>query len=422
MTARHRESRSDPAPHQEGGGAADLSRLLAAYRPGFSLPGAFYHDGTVFDAERERFIGWHWILAGHASEIPTPGDYRTFEVAGYALIIVRDRTGGIRALQNVCRHRGARVCDQPKGSAKTLVCRYHGWSYHLDGSLAAWRHMAPEHDKAQFGLRRCGVALFNGLIFVSIDPERAPDFEALTSHVSSYWDRYELAACEVAVEETYVLNANWKLGIENNLECYHCLPSHPQYCSVNAFVRSDERVSDSAVVAFSDYKQAFEKRIAAEGRPVGASDLRTIDGQQCRAGTWPLSPGFGTGSQDGVAVAPLLGRVAGYDESATMGGFGFHSYLIAMCDHAVMITYVPQHAARTDVVAKWLVRKGAKPGVDYDPARLRWLWDETTKQDKDIIELNARGVATRGYVPGPYSQLETHVAGFLDRYIDLMRS
>ena len=69
---------------------------------------------------------------------------------------------------------------------------------------------------------------------------------------------------------------------------------------------------------------------------------------------------------------------------------------------------------------KWLVREDAREGVDYDAEKLRWLWDETTKQDKSIIELNAAGVASRGYVPGPYSKLEGMTADFIERYLALM--
>jgi len=91
-----------------------------------------------------------------------------------------------------------------------------------------------------------------------------------------------------------------------------------------------------------------------------------------------------------------------------------------MCDHALLVTFVPQAADATLVVLKWLVRADAREGVDYDEARLRWLWERTTEQDKSLIELNAAGVATRGYVPGPYSKLEGMADDFVRRYLRLM--
>jgi Rieske 2Fe-2S family protein len=91
-----------------------------------------------------------------------------------------------------------------------------------------------------------------------------------------------------------------------------------------------------------------------------------------------------------------------------------------MCDYAVAVTYLPQDVGVTKVVMRWLVRSDAIEGRDYDVSNLCWLWDETTKQDKSIIELNAAGVASRGYAPGPYSRLEGMTADFIDRYLSLM--
>jgi Rieske 2Fe-2S family protein len=93
---------------------------------------------------------------------------------------------------------------------------------------------------------------------------------------------------------------------------------------------------------------------------------------------------------------------------------------VAMCDHALLVTFVPQGADATLVVLKWLVRGDAREGVDYDERKLRWLWETTTDQDKGLIELNASGVATRGYVPGPYSTLEGMTDDFVRRYLKLM--
>jgi phenylpropionate dioxygenase-like ring-hydroxylating dioxygenase large terminal subunit len=397
---------------------AQVRDLLAERRKGFSLPGPFYTSPAVFEVEYDSFLASQWMQVGHVSQIPRSGDFFRFEVAGNALIIVRGNDGEVRALHNVCRHRGARVCEATRGTAKRFHCRYHAWSYNLDGSLLRSRHMAEDFDAADYGLKPCATRLFNGMIFVSLDAERAPDFDAIAAVVAPYWQRYDLTNCEIAAEETYVLDANWKLGIENNLECYHCLSSHPEYTSVNAFVKVDEKISDGA--AFTQYVEDFRLRLTAAGIPTGRSGLHEIDRQICRAGTSPLSRGFATGSRDGQPLAPLLGEIDAYDESITTGCIGFLSYMVAMNDYAWTVTYVPQSATLTHVVARWYVRAGAVEGVDYDRQKLLWLWDETTKQDKDIIELNASGVTSRGYRPGPYSQLEAESADFVDRYCAMM--
>ena len=158
----------------------------------------------------------------------------------------------------------------------------------------------------------------------------------------------------------------------------------------------------------------------AAGIPTGSSQILATHAQPCRAGTWPLAPGKLTGSRDGQAVAPLLGHIGSYDESVTTGCVGFLSYVGAMCDYAIVATYLPQSVDVTVAVLRWLVRADAVEGRDYVADDLCWLWDETTCQDKDLIELNAAGVASRGYTPGPYSRLEWMTADFIDRYLQIM--
>jgi phenylpropionate dioxygenase-like ring-hydroxylating dioxygenase large terminal subunit len=396
-----------------------LQKLVREHRRGGSLAQGFYLDKELFELEVERFLGTHWILAGHIGEIPEHGDYFVVEALGASVIVVRGAKGEVYALHNVCRHRGSRICEDTAGRTALLRCRYHGWSYRLNGELAAWRHMPETLNKADFGLRRCGVAIFEGLILISLNPAEAPDPSALLQHVQPYWARYELASCKVAVTRVYAIQANWKLAIENNLECYHCLPSHPEYTAANAFVRADEKIAD-APEAFAAYQKSWQLKMHAANIRTGRSEMIATDGQPVRAGISPLAPGQLTASPDGRGVAPLLGRIAAHDESVTTGCIGFLSYVGAMCDYAITATYIPQSATTTQAVLRWLVRGDAVEGRDYKIADLCWLWDETTKQDKSIIELNAAGVASRGYAPGPYSQLEGMTADFIDRYLALM--
>jgi phenylpropionate dioxygenase-like ring-hydroxylating dioxygenase large terminal subunit len=399
--------------------SAQLQQLIREHRHGTSLAQPFYLDPALFELEVDRFLGAQWIVVGHASTIPEHGDYFTVQVLGASIIVARGAKGTVHAVHNVCRHRGAKVCEETTGRNALFRCRYHGWSYRLDGELAAWRHMPEGLDKADFGLRPCGVALFDGLILISLNPTAAPDPMAMLEHVRGYWARYDLADCKVAATRTYAIEANWKLAIENNLECYHCLPSHPEYTAANAFVRADEKIP-GAGDAFAQYQQSWQLNMRAASLVTGRSELKVTGGQLSRAGTWPLAPGQLTASRDGKGLAPLLGQVAAYDESVTTGCFGFLSYAAAMCDYAIAVTYVPQTATSTHAVIRWLVQADAVEGRDYKNEDLVWLWDETTKQDKSIIELNAAGVASRAYLPGPYSQLESMTADFIERYLALM--
>jgi len=100
--------------------AAELQELVRSHRPGEGLPGPFYLSGDIFELEVERFLGTHWMLVGHTSQLSSAGDYFVVNALGASVIVARDRSGGINAFHNVCRHRGARLCDVPSGRA-TLI-------------------------------------------------------------------------------------------------------------------------------------------------------------------------------------------------------------------------------------------------------------------------------------------------------------
>ena len=106
-----------------------------------------YKDPAVFELEVRHILLKSWLYAGHQSEIPVRGDYFLFEVAGESVIVVRDGSGGVNALMNVCRHRGSRICDAARGHESRLTCRYHGWTYGLDGSLKAAARVGEDFDR-----------------------------------------------------------------------------------------------------------------------------------------------------------------------------------------------------------------------------------------------------------------------------------
>src|SRR5262245_38649533 len=109
--------------------------MLGDWDAEHALPGEVYRDPELYEREIRRIFMHSWLYVGHQSQIPERGDYFLFEIAGESVIIVRDGEGGVNALLNVCRHRGSRICDAPTGHEARLTCRYHGWTYGLDGSL-----------------------------------------------------------------------------------------------------------------------------------------------------------------------------------------------------------------------------------------------------------------------------------------------
>src|SRR6476661_10099284 len=117
-----------------------------------TLPQAYFISDEVFAAEQEKIFARNWILLGRENEIEKPGDYFLAEPAGESIIVTRDKTGSVRAFYNVCRHRGARMCEEKSGRLSAIQCPYHAWTYSLDGSLIGAPDMPADFDKAAYGL------------------------------------------------------------------------------------------------------------------------------------------------------------------------------------------------------------------------------------------------------------------------------
>jgi phenylpropionate dioxygenase-like ring-hydroxylating dioxygenase large terminal subunit len=406
-------------------GAADgwIDALIASQQPRRSLDQAFYTSAAVFERDRARVLRNHWILAGHAAEIPETGDYRLFEIAGESIILVRDAGGAIRAHYNVCRHRGSRVLLEPAGRARSMTCRYHGWTYGADGCLQSAPRMPEDFRPQDNSLKPCAVAVVEGLIFVSLADGAGPALERVVAGLMPYLRLHGIAAARVAHREVYRVQANWKLAVENYLECYHCKPAHPQYCGVE--IKAD-KIGDGSPAAMARYESRRRQwQSRAEGLGATLPDFGTelpLDERLPRAQFGaayraPLRESYASATEDGRPVAPLMGAFRDYDGGETALGLGPFTYMLAYNDYATFFQFVPRAAEESDIVVTWLVDGAAHEGADYDRARLTWLWSVTTEQDKSIIEANAAGIRSSRYEPGPSSLLEGDLDGFRAWYL-----
>src|SRR6185436_2527102 len=132
-----------------------------------SLPREYYLDDGRYTDELAKVWGQQWIYAGHVSQIPKSGDYFTFEVGTENILLVRDGAD-VRAVHNVCRHRGLQLCNQPTGRVgRRIVCPYHSWSYGLDGKLLKATRQADGEffDYKDFSLFPIHVSVWQGFIF-----------------------------------------------------------------------------------------------------------------------------------------------------------------------------------------------------------------------------------------------------------------
>ena len=405
--------RASPA-NLAGPAQTEIERLVAAHRPGHGLPRAFYHSPDIHAADLRAIFRRHWLCAGHVSDVAEPGQFFMVRMEDEQIVVVRDHSGVLHALLNVCRHRGAEVCTQERGVAEHFVCPYHAWTYALDGTLAAARHMPAGFDSAAHGLRRLALRDAAGLLFVSfapLDGVEPPDFAPVARTLAASIGRYGWDSAKVAHRATYSVRANWKLAVENYVECYHCSPSHPEYSKLHALEQPAPRIEK--------LNAAMRARTAALGVDVGTLErFRSDDGAEAiDCFRYALYDGVRTGSEDGSPVAPLMGAFTDYDGGATSIHVGGASFLLAYPDHGVVYRFWPRGADACEMELLWLVRGDAEPGRDYDVDRLTWLWRVTTEADKRIIEHAARGVASAWYEPGPLAPMEANEARYLAWYL-----
>jgi phenylpropionate dioxygenase-like ring-hydroxylating dioxygenase large terminal subunit len=393
-----------------------LTALIESQPASTALAQAFYTDEEIYRRDIEEVYLKSWIYAGHLSEIPTTGDWFLFEMAGESVIITRNENGQVSALLNVCRHRGSKICVEKKGCSRKLVCRYHGWSYDLDGRLHSAAHMPDGFDKSKVRLKHIHTELLEGMIFINFS-EKPASFEPVRQDLGACLHPYRIDKAKVAHRQTYPIKANWKLSVENYTECYHCAPSHPEYTRGHALAKPGARTSPEMA------------EIMARAGACGLSDktLSRIYLDEPGFGTgyaferYPMWRGHITGSEDGQAVAPLMGEVRGYDGGTTDFQVGPATYALAYCDYVVIYRFTPVSLNESECDITWLVNGDAEEGKDYDTGRLTWLWDVTTQADKRIIECNAEGVNSRFYEPGPFSTMEEYTRKFIAWYLQTIK-
>jgi len=388
-----------------------IDALIAAHRKGYGLAREFYADPAIYERDLARVLHRHWHCLAHESVLPDCGDFELFGFGDDSIILTRADDGVIRAFLNICRHRGAEVCTERKGNARFFVCPYHAWTYGTDGVLQAARLMPPDFDRTAFGLKPLRTVIEAGLVFVSFSAEPL-GFTLAARALRTSCGEYGWGEAKVAHRQTYALDANWKIAVENYVECYHCSPAHPEYSRTHALERPAERIAGM--------NAAMEARTRALSISIVSGDhwRNSATGEEAvDTFRYALHRGVATGSEDGRPLAPLMGRFTAFDGGATSIHLGGTTFLVCYPDHGMIYRFVPKGVDACDLELTWLVRKDAEQGRDYDLDRLTWLWSVTSKQDKRIIEHTARGVRSRFFTPGPLAPMERNELRYIDWYL-----
>jgi len=356
-----------------------------------TLEGRHYTSGEVFALERERIFSLDWICVGREEQLAQTGSYFIADVGGENLIVVRDAAGTVRALYNVCRHRGTRICETPSGKfTGAIVCPYHAWTYGLDGRLMTARNMrdVPGFDESAFPLRAAALAIWEGFIFINL-ADSPPPFEQALAALAGRFERWNIGALRQGARIDYDLACNWKLILQNYSECYHCPLVHPQLDKVSPWDSGRNDLGEGPVLGgYMSLRQG--------------SDSMTLSGHTAR----PPLPGLPAEDHERVYYYEI-----------------FPSLLLSLHPDYVMAHYLtPIATDRTRVTCVWLFDPDEMAKPDFDARDAVEFWDMTNRQDWHVCELSQAGVSSRAYTPGPYSHAEGLLHAFDNHYLSAMES
>ncbi|HTW87582.1 MAG TPA: aromatic ring-hydroxylating dioxygenase subunit alpha [Candidatus Binataceae bacterium] len=212
----------------------------------FRVNRAVFVSPEILELERRNVFDHSWLYVGHESEVRKPGDFIARDVGGRPLILCHGSDGELRVLINSCTHRGAQLCREPAGNARTFQCFYHAWTFNNHGELVG----VPDAGgyggafrKEQLGLKSpARITNYRGMVFASFDPaiEDFVDYlagakEVLDTILDQAEDGMEIAAGT----QSYSFRANWKLLVENSIDGYHLRSTHHTYLEYLRSVGAD---------------------------------------------------------------------------------------------------------------------------------------------------------------------------------------
>ncbi|MEV6318200.1 aromatic ring-hydroxylating dioxygenase subunit alpha [Streptomyces sp. NPDC051776] len=338
-----------------------------------TLPGDHYTDPAVFRLEQEHIFESMWFCATRSSELDKPGAFRTVDVGRESILLTRSRDRTVRAFFNVCRHRGAKLCTQESGEVKrAFQCPYHAWTYDLQGKLVAAPNLTkmPDVGRSAYGLMPVAVREWLGYVWVCL-AETPPSFEEqVVGDVvarlgdSEAIDRYGIADLEIGRRISYDVRANWKLIVENFMECYHCATIHPELTEV-----LPEFADGYAAQYFVGHGAAFAPEV--KGFTVDGSEgldrIPTVAEDQDRR-------------YYALTVKPQV-------------------FINLVPDHVIFHRMFPLAVDRTVVECDWLYLKDVVDG-GRDISRSVELFDRVNRQDFDACERCQPAMSSRLYAKG----------------------
>ena len=382
---------------------ANYSETRLPTEKAVSIDPRAYYDQEFYNLEKKQVFKRNWVVAGPVDRVINSGDILVTEVAGQSIIVTMDEDKELRAFYNVCRHRGARLCSSSGTTSKYIKCPYHSWGYNLKGECVgtpmftkgASRREIEMHDMSQligfdkkdFSLFPVRVAQWGMLIFVCLD-DTTPPLDEYVGDLTSRLANHKLNEMKVLKEQTYEINCNWKLLMENAIEYYHLPTVHPRLAKTS--------------------------KIADHHRWQGT-------GMYCGICTSPVS----TTDDSGWLSMKNLSSLTEIEKNS---GYFFTLFpnivIFIMPSHSFIIHAQPVGPTKT-VETAWLM--GHPDCVDEMSGsaidEVMEFWDQVNTEDVEICEQVQQGVMTDVYPGGRMCyQFEEPVHRFQNMVIDSMVS
>jgi choline monooxygenase len=332
-----------------------------------TLPKRFYLEPDVLEAEKERVFGRTWQLVARADELARVGDFVPVTVLDEPIVITHGTDGQLRAFFNVCRHRAGQVALS-RGNRKSLQCRYHGWTYGLDGALRACPEMEETEDfrKEDFGLQPVRVDRWGPFVFVNLDPSApalADVLGAIPEEVAAAG--YDVDHMRLVERREYVVESNWKVYVDNYLEGYHLPIAHPQL-----FRELD----------YDSYRVEEFRYYSKQHAPI----------RELRAG-------------EELGVDRRYLRQSGAESSALYYWLFPNTMFNIYQDNMSSNVILPMGVDRTLTIFEWyFAEPGTGPGWESMQQTIAFS-DEIQQEDIVICEQVQRGLRSRSYEAGRFS-------------------
>jgi phenylpropionate dioxygenase-like ring-hydroxylating dioxygenase large terminal subunit len=355
----------------------DLSNVSAPIERATGLPNACYIGDGVYQQEQDTLFRNNWAAIGFGKDIASAGMIKPLNFLGIPMIMVRTQTGDINVFQNVCRHRGMILIDEPQQLRGPITCPYHAWSYDLDGNLRKTPHIGGPNIDTLDSVQHCDYPLnkvrshvWNDLVFVNVGGD-APAFTVQMADLIDRWREFDQPLYHGGADSSFSfdLACNWKLAVENYCEAYHLPFIHPD---LNTYSRLEDHYN---ILDHDNYAGQGTTVYAPQVSETGAR-FPTFD---------KLSSKWDTGAEY-VALFPNV-------------LLGVHK------DHYFSILLTPDGTGRTNEQIELYYTDPAALTDDYAEMRANnaRMWRAVFAEDISVVEGMQKGRNAPAYDGGKFS-------------------